>query len=1027
MIAVVSVLLACVAVASGGTWTETGNSTFTANANGWYNGWRPCMGPFVTCANTDNANVLPLRPGFKKRDLGRGVNAPCDANVFLCPLLGEGKAWTSINGLNSNTVTVQWLLFSQGYNNCECAVPPYADAGGDADLNAVLELRVQTTPPGKFVRIDLSWWALIVLWPDPEAGAEDTANLNNATLEVLGQNLLPARFRNINNVATIARPTGGRVIYARGGDVITIRVAGAVDAQIQPPPVERIFNEDLADASYQGALTMRITEPGDPPPPPLSPSEPVFSVDIGSDAEFSDNTQDGNEVFDPGDMYFWRGSLPPGGADGVVDDAQFFAVDYWPAAPDGPPAGTGAQTCIGLTPPDIPPILDDRFDLDGFDGINVRLSQVLSPMVPLPSPWDIQPSVCVPLAEHLVVSFDDDWSGHYAGGLCEIPVERSSPMGRTYGTSIGQDELWGVELDDDPNALPGAPPFTALLGYPVTDEEFLHANMWPNPDAGEGADDDVDAVDIGFALADCQVGQYISVDHEAVGQHAWLGALDPGVIYEVIPPPGWGLIPMFDAVANLGLLPGTDIDAFTFAAMKPCDGCPPALVLLFSVDDDDYLTYGVDESGGLDPAMIYASFLTGTSFPLLTRPLADDIDAISATGQPFGMPNCNLPPSVLLWADDFESYAAGSMISGQGGWVLQTSDPTRDAAVTPAVASSGLQSLEVEGRDWVSQPFSVPAPSRYTLLGRVYVPSGPTGRVDVYVQNTWAPGGPPAAWVSARVALDLTSGVAYDAVSSTPVPVPLIRDAWTAIRVDIDLVRNLVSVYYEGRLLDRRAWKPAGGQLTLAAVGLRSLNGFAYFDDLQLFGLDDCNLNGYDDACELALGSASDCNANGEIDACDIAAGISLDNNGNGIPDECETDCNGNGVPDADDIANGTSSDCDSNAVPDECDIAGGAPDCNGNGAPDICDITNGTSLDNNVNGVPDECEQPPPCPGDMNCDGYVDFSDIPRFIEAFNYPGGTGWPYPTCPWLRGDCDGDGDVDFSDINAFVARLGVICP
>ncbi len=66
-----------------------------------------------------------------------------------------------------------------------------------------------------------------------------------------------------------------------------------------------------------------------------------------------------------------------------------------------------------------------------------------------------------------------------------------------------------------------------------------------------------------------------------------------------------------------------------------------------------------------------------------------------------------------------------------------------------------------------------------------------------------------------------------------------------------------------------------------------------------------------------------------------------------------------------------------------------------------------------------------PLCPGDMDCNGQVDFDDIDRFVEALSYPGGAGWPYP-CPWLNGDCNGDGNVNFDDIDPFVARIGSLC-
>lgn len=62
--------------------------------------------------------------------------------------------------------------------------------------------------------------------------------------------------------------------------------------------------------------------------------------------------------------------------------------------------------------------------------------------------------------------------------------------------------------------------------------------------------------------------------------------------------------------------------------------------------------------------------------------------------------------------------------------------------------------------------------------------------------------------------------------------------------------------------------------------------------------------------------------------------------------------------------------------------------------------------------------------PGDMNCDGVVDFDDIGFFVEALAYvPNGEGWPYADCPWLHADCNEDGTVTFDDIAPFVGLLG----
>ena len=61
--------------------------------------------------------------------------------------------------------------------------------------------------------------------------------------------------------------------------------------------------------------------------------------------------------------------------------------------------------------------------------------------------------------------------------------------------------------------------------------------------------------------------------------------------------------------------------------------------------------------------------------------------------------------------------------------------------------------------------------------------------------------------------------------------------------------------------------------------------------------------------------------------------------------------------------------------------------------------------------------------PGDLNCDGQVDFDDINPFVLALNGQAGYYQEYPDCNWLNADCDSDGDVDFDDINPFVTLLG----
>jgi hypothetical protein len=66
---------------------------------------------------------------------------------------------------------------------------------------------------------------------------------------------------------------------------------------------------------------------------------------------------------------------------------------------------------------------------------------------------------------------------------------------------------------------------------------------------------------------------------------------------------------------------------------------------------------------------------------------------------------------------------------------------------------------------------------------------------------------------------------------------------------------------------------------------------------------------------------------------------------------------------------------------------------------------------------------QPPVLhPGDLNCDGSVNFGDINPFVLALTDPAGYSSAYPNCSLLNADINGDGSVTFGDINPFVALL-----
>jgi hypothetical protein len=335
-----------------------------------------------------------------------------------------------------------------------------------------------------------------------------------------------------------------------------------------------------------------------------------FSLDIGSDTEMSDPLADGDEAFDPGDVYWWQGPpvLPPG-RDGFKDDALIFGSDPRPDPPD-PTGSTRVPVGSGSSADYM-----NYFDLDAHDQIDVDLwgSGWIPSEDPLPEPIPEFGSTCIHEAHFLMISLDDDMGPGWP--VQDVPVMVPSPFaGMTYGMTPGQDEILGVTVAP----IGGPPPYPVLGIYPIADEIMVHQSLVPNPDAGDLDDDDVDSLDIVPGDVDCPFW-YFSPDHE--GNYG----LDPGGIYQVT---ASGPMQVIDEFIHLGVPEEADIDAFEFVWVEdPAEPGMLKLGLAFSVDDDDPQT-GIDESGGMDPTVVFVSYLTGYNI-MLTDPMPDDVDALT--------------------------------------------------------------------------------------------------------------------------------------------------------------------------------------------------------------------------------------------------------------------------------------------------------------------------------------------------------------------------------------------------------------
>lgn len=578
---------------------------------------------------------------------------------------GQAKSSTFVDGDNTQLVSVSWknLALCQSYDDIETV---------DADSHVTFSLTFRVTdpaaPPGTPVIVYYSWDAFGGATTEhdcpfppidpscPPGLDEDMVSASN-TLLVNGADVLAGRFNlgsgtlllDCNNLPLanpIASPFNipgfnkktnqGGVIASNVGSVVIVAMTSDVESHLRSPVRPGPTQVRHSEAIFNGTFRMSV---GHLPPPPLPAPLPLqyadFSVDIGSDREISDDLPPaGPRLFDPGDCYQWNGPSVACVEDGIRDDATIFAgVDQFPLRTiTGPPPAcpsviAQAPVCVG------PWLQGGYFDLDAHDALEFSLANVLGPNL---GPVSYFQSDCIDTTDHLAVSFDDDGATLYADPSCSIPARSDSPiLGAIYGTTARRDEVVGIEtipLLSPPRAIPA-------IQYPIADEVGVHSDLAPNPDLGNNEDDDVDSLDMTVDPTICNVW-YFSSDHEATGFDPANGTpLDPGVIYQAVP--GGLPVMIVHPQLHLGLVLGVDIDAFEFVWLYNDRVNAVQLALLFSVDDDDPFTPGIDESGGLDPRMIYGSFMDGVSFPFLTSPLADDIDAISTWR------NDLLPPVVV--------------------------------------------------------------------------------------------------------------------------------------------------------------------------------------------------------------------------------------------------------------------------------------------------------------------------------------------------------------------------------------------
>jgi len=183
------------------------------------------------------------------------------------------------------------------------------------------------------------------------------------------------------------------------------------------------------------------------------------------------------------------------------------------------------------------------------------------------------------------------------------------------------------------------------------------------------------------------------------------------------------------------------------------------------------------------------------------------------------------------FAEDFESYAAGTGLHGQGGWKGWNNLASADALVSNLYSRGGRQSVEVVGTSDLVHEFGLSG-GTWILTAHQYVPSDSRGISYFILLNTYNDGGPDD-W-SIQTEYDLETGEIRPFFGATGDGARIAYDRWVEIRLVIDLTANTFEEYYDGVKIAAGEWDDTANG-TLGAIDLYANAASAvYYDDIKI-------------------------------------------------------------------------------------------------------------------------------------------------------------------------------------------------
>jgi hypothetical protein len=199
----------------------------------------------------------------------------------------------------------------------------------------------------------------------------------------------------------------------------------------------------------------------------------------------------------------------------------------------------------------------------------------------------------------------------------------------------------------------------------------------------------------------------------------------------------------------------------------------------------------------------------------------------------------------IVWEDNFDSYDLGQFLDGDpedGGWKGWDDDPQYGSFVVDTQVLSSPHSIEIAGLSDTVQQYTGLVAGTFVYTAYQFVPNDFVGQsYFILLSHYEVPATQESCKWAVQIRFDSDLGI-VESEHGGP-STDLITGQWVELRTEIDLDADSYSFYYNGELLETKAWTAGpnngfDGYLEISAVDLFANGATAvYYDDMVLEGV----------------------------------------------------------------------------------------------------------------------------------------------------------------------------------------------